>query len=91
MNNATSISTACGVYSHLDRVFLTVVNQRNCLVVLLIAINCHTHFAVPGTHLQHGDMVDSFPVSVMYLERVPIRWEARHKAQFVYFQPQPQQ
>ena len=86
-----SVLTACGVYSHLDQVFLTVVNKRNCLDVLLNAINCHSHLAVPGTHLQDGDMVDSFPVSVMYLERLPIRREARHKAQFVYFQPQPQE
>ena len=34
-------------YSHLDRVFLTVVNQGNSLVVLLDAVNCcHTRPAI---------------------------------------------
>ena len=86
-----SPSTACGVESHLDRVFLTVVDKRDRLVVLLDAINCHTHLAVPGPRMQHGDMVESFPEPVMNLERLPVRGEARHNAQFVYFKPQPQE
>ncbi len=31
---------ACGVYSHLGRVFLLVVNQEDSLVVSLSAVNC---------------------------------------------------
>ena len=41
----------CNRYSHLDRVFLTVVNKGNSLVVSLNAIDCHTRLAVPVARL----------------------------------------
>jgi hypothetical protein len=40
-----------GWYSHLDRVFLTVVNKGNSLIVLLDAINCHTRLVNPSARL----------------------------------------
>jgi hypothetical protein len=81
--------SACGLYLYLDRVILTVINKGNRLVLSLNAIDRYTRFAVPGARLQDGDMVDSFPVSVVHLERLPICREARREIQFVYFKPQP--
>ncbi len=40
-----------GGYSHLDRVFLTVVNKGNILIVLLDAINSHTRLVNPSARL----------------------------------------
>jgi hypothetical protein len=80
----------CGVYSHLDRVFLMVVNKGNILIVSLNTIDYHTCHALSGARLQDSDMVDSFSVSVVYLECLPISREARCETQFVYFKPQPQ-
>ncbi len=37
--------TVCGRYFHLDRVFLTVVNQRNGLVVSFNAVHRYTRLA----------------------------------------------
>jgi hypothetical protein len=51
-----------GVYSHLDRVFLKVVNKVNRLIVALNTIDYHTCTALSSAHLQDSDMVDSFPV-----------------------------
>jgi hypothetical protein len=72
-------------------VFLKVVNKGNSLTVALNAIDCHNRLAIPGASLQDSDMVDSFPVSVMHLEHLPIRREARRETQFVYFKPQPKE
>jgi hypothetical protein len=81
---------ACGRYPHLDRVFLMVVKQGNSLVVLLNAIDSHARRLAAACRLfSDCDMVDSFPVSVVYPECLPISREARGKSQFIYFQPQP--
>jgi hypothetical protein len=67
-----------------------VVNKGNNLIVALNAIDRHNRPAISGARLQDRDMVDSFPVSVVYLECLPISREARCETQFVYFKPQPQ-
>lgn len=76
-------------YSYLDRMFLMVVNKGNRLVGLLDAIHGHTPLPTSGERLQNGDVVDRLPISVVHLERLPIRWEARGKTQFDHLQPQP--
>ena len=80
----------CGMYSHLDRVFLMIVNKGDSLVVALNAVDCYTHLPVPIEPLHDDNMIDSFSVSVVYLERFPISGEAWCKTQFVFFKPQPQ-
>jgi hypothetical protein len=45
-----------------------VVNKGNSLIVALNAIDCHMCPGLSGARLQDGDMVDSFPVSVVYLK-----------------------
>ena len=79
----------CNVYSHFDRVFLKVVNKRNGLIVALNTIDYHMCPALAGARLQDSDVVDSFPVSVVYLECLPISREAWCETQFVYVKPQP--
>src|SRR5208337_3940710 len=80
-------SAALSVYSHLYRVFPVVVNTGNSLVVLLDAINCHTHFIITGLRLHNGNVVDRLAIAVVHLERLPVRREARSKTQFIHFKP----
>jgi hypothetical protein len=79
-----------GWYPHLDRMPLTVVKKWNSTIVLLNAIDGHTRHAAVA-HLVHGDVIDGLPVPVMYLERLPIRREARRETQFVYFKSKPKE
>ena len=46
-----SQSTVCGLYFHLNRMFLIIVYKGNSLVWLLDAIDRHAHLAVPGADL----------------------------------------
>ena len=66
--------------------FLMVVNKGNSLIGLLNAIDGHTRHAAVA-RLQHGDMVDGFPVPVMHLERLPIPGQTRRETQLVCFKP----
>ena len=86
----TGLAVGSG-YSHLNRVFLAVVNKGNRLVGSLDAVNGHAHSAIPGVRLPDVDMVDRLPIPVVHLERLPIRWKARGKTQLVHFQSQPQE
>jgi hypothetical protein len=70
-------------------VFPAVINQGNSLIVVLSTIDYYTCPALSGARLQDSDMVDSFPVSVVYLERFPVSREAGCETQFVYFKAQP--
>ena len=64
-------------YSHLDRVFLMVVNQGNGLALSFDAINRHAALVRRSARLQNSDVVDRFPIPVMHLEFLPICGEAR--------------
>ena len=75
-------------YSHLDRVFLTVVNQGNSRVVLLDAVNRHTRSA---RGLPDDNVIDRLPIPVVNLELLPISRQVRRNMQSVHLQPQPQQ
>lgn len=83
------------MYPHINRVFLTVVNKGNSLVVLLNAVYCNSlltnHLIICGWSLPDGDMIDGFPISVVHLELLPLRREAWLEAQFVYLKPQPEE
>lgn len=57
---------------HLDRVILVVVNQRDCQVLAIDAVQGHAHAAAVGARLQDRDVVDRFPVSVVQLETLPL-------------------
>ncbi len=59
----TGLAVGSG-YSHLDRVFLTVVNQGNRPVGSLDAIHGHTRLAIPSARLQDGDVIDYLSVPV---------------------------
>ena len=78
-------------YSHLDRVFLTVVNQGNSLVVLLDTVDRHTRPATSVRRMLDSNVVDSLPIPVVNPELLPISGKARRKMQFVHVQPQPQE
>jgi hypothetical protein len=56
------------VYHHIDRVFFTVVNKGNGLVMLLNPINGYPHFNMPGVRLPDGDVIDSLAIPVVHLE-----------------------
>jgi hypothetical protein len=62
--------------SHLDSVLVTIINKGNRLAALLNAVDGHDGPAV-GACLQDGDMVDGFPVPVVYRERIPLFRQAR--------------
>ena len=53
------------VNPYLDRVFQTIVNQRNGLVSLLDAVNRYTGLVVRGVCLNNNDVVGRFAVAVM--------------------------
>ncbi len=55
-------------YSHLDRVFLTIVNQGNSLVVLRNAVHCHTRLATPVRQMLDDNVVDRLPIVIVNLE-----------------------
>ena len=44
-------------YSHLNLMFLTIINKENCFLALLDTINSHFHFALPSFR---GIIVNSF-------------------------------
>jgi hypothetical protein len=75
--------------SHLDSVLVTIINKGNRLTALLNAVDDHDGPAV-GARLQDGDMVDGFPVPVVYRERISFFRQARLDAQLVCFPAQPQ-
>jgi len=77
--------------SHLDIVFLMVVNQGNSVIVLVDAINGYTRLAILGRLALDGDVVDRLPIPVVHREALPIRWEARCEPQLVYLKPQSQE
>ena len=83
---AHKLSTDCAGYPHLCPVFLVVVDQRDGLVVLLNAIHGHAHLAILRRRLQHRYVVDRLPIAVVDLEPLPLRRQARRKAQVVHFQ-----
>ena len=87
---ARSRYTSCG-NPHFGPVFLMVVNKRDSLIELQKAIDRHARLAFPIVYLQDGDMVDSLPVPVVDFERIPIIRQAWREAQFVHFEPQPQE
>jgi len=76
-------------YSHFDRVFLAVVNKGNHLVVSLDSVNGHTRPGFVFSRLQDVDVVDGLPISLVHLERLPIRRQARRDMQLVHLKPQP--
>jgi hypothetical protein len=59
-----SVLAANRRYAYLDPVLPTVVNQGNCLVVLLDAIYCHTSLATARRCLPDGEGVDCLPITV---------------------------
>src|SRR3989304_6734557 len=85
----------CNMYSHLNRVFLPIVNKENILVVLRNAVYGNTlltdHLIIGNGRLPDGYMIDGFPVPVVHLELLPLRREAWLKTQFVCFKPQPEE
>jgi hypothetical protein len=46
-----SQSTVCGLYFHINRVFLIIIYKGNNIVWLLDAIDGHAHLAIPGADL----------------------------------------
>src|SRR5512135_19458 len=78
-----------GGYPYLDRMFPMVVKERDGSIGLFNAIDSHICRAAVVC-LEHGDMVDGFPVAVMHLEALPMRGQARRETQFVCFKPQPE-
>ncbi len=78
-------------YSHLDRVFLTVVNQGNSRVVLLDAVDRHPRPATAARQMLDDNVVDRLPIAVVNLELLPISRQVRRNMQSVHLQPQPQQ
>lgn len=56
--------------------FLAVVKKWNSIIGLLHTIDNHT-CRVVVTLLQDGNVVNRFPVPVMYLERLPLPGKAR--------------
>src|SRR3972149_9053959 len=85
----------CNTYPHLNRVFLTVVNKGNILVVLRDAVYGNTlltdDFIIGGGRLPDGYMIDGFPVPVVHLELRPPRREAWLEMHFVCFKPQTEE
>lgn len=77
--------------SHLDIVFLMVVDQGNSVIVLFDAINGHTRLAILGRRALDGDVVDRLPIPVVHREARPIRREARREPQLVHLKPQSQE
>jgi hypothetical protein len=77
-------------HSHFDGVFLVVVNQVNNFVVLLETINGYAGLAGSCFGPLNRDVVDRFPITVVHLERLPMRRKARYKPQFIHFEPQPE-
>ena len=51
LSGAVHVLPSCGLYFHLNRVFLTVVHKGNSLIVLLDTIDGHARLAVPGADL----------------------------------------
>src|SRR5450756_2627533 len=60
--------TGYTVYSHLDRVLLAVINQRDSRAGLLDTIDCQLRPAVRANHLQQRNVVDSLPIPVVHFE-----------------------
>ena len=71
------------LYSHLDRVFLMVVNKGNRLILLRDAVDGHTRCAIANLPAQNGDVVDRFPIPVVHREALPIRREERCETQSI--------
>ena len=71
--------------AYLDRMFQTIVNQRNGILGLLDAVNDYTGLVVRAVCLNNGNVVDRFPVAVMQLEHCPICPQTGRKAQLVAF------
>lgn len=63
----------CDVYSHLDGVLLSIINKGNSFIILRNAIHGHSRPAPGGVGLQDSDVIESLPIPVVYLERLPIR------------------
>jgi hypothetical protein len=61
----------CGGDSHLDRMFLMVVNKANRCILLRCAVNNHTHNAIICLLAQKDDVVHRFPITVVHLEALP--------------------
>ena len=79
-------------HAHLHRVLPLIVDQGNCLAILLDAVDCHPHHAalaaIPGPCLREVDVVDRFPVTVMDRQPAPVCGEAGREVQPVRFQSQ---
>jgi hypothetical protein len=77
VSGTSSVLSVCRPYSHLDRVFLVVVNQVNDPVLLLETINGNNRFAgggQRGQRFRNRDVVDRFPIPVVHLERWREEW-----------------
>src|SRR6266853_2447889 len=83
--------TASGLDYHFDRVFTTIVDERDERVALRDAVNRHTCLAIGGLCLHDVDKVHRLAVAVMNPEGLPIRGKTRRHAQLVYFELEAQQ
>jgi len=73
-----------GGYSHLDCVFLMVVNKGNRLIPLRGAVDGHTHCAIANLPAQNSDVVDRFPIPVVHREALTICREERCETQAIH-------
>jgi hypothetical protein len=73
--------------SHLGRVFLLVIHQGNGIVFSFYAVYGHSHPGLRGGRLQNPDVIHRLPITVVYLEFLPIYREAGRETEFVHFQP----
>src|SRR5579872_4947260 len=74
----------CSVYSHLDSVFLMVINEGDGTVGSVKAVNCHCLSASRQRGLANNNMIDSLAITVVHLEFFPWRRQTGREAQFIH-------
>jgi hypothetical protein len=60
------------VDSYFGPVFLPVINQGNGMVDSFHAVYGHSHPGTLGDRLQDGDVIHGLPITVVYLELLPV-------------------